>query len=174
MGGDAQDKHRGRALPGSVLAPGVETAENADQIRGEANPVRLLELEGWYMGGHPARKDPVQATLSIDDERMTVADFSSDTRFIVEPWGNVTGLFVEEPDSAETRVAATRLPTDIPRGRAALGASLWNLWWLKNKKSASFIVVQGTFGDFVFEVTTKSPERLRAKVALWAGRINGG
>ena len=75
--------------------------------------------------------------------------------------------------SAETGLAATQLPADIPRGRAALGASLWHLWWVKNKKSASFIVVQGTFGDFVFEVTTRSPERLRAKVALWAGRIDG-
>jgi hypothetical protein len=135
--------------------------------------LRFLELEGWYMGGHPARKNPVQATLSIDDERITVADLLSDKRFIVEPWRNVTGLFVEGPDSAETRFTDTRLPTDVPLGRAAVGATLWNLWWLKKKSSASFIVVQGTFGDFVFEVTTKSPERLRAKVALWAGRING-
>jgi hypothetical protein len=135
--------------------------------------VRFVELEGWYMGGHPAGKAPVQATLSIDDERLTVADLFSDEGFIVEPWRNVTGLFVQGPDAAETRFTDARPPTDLPLGRAAFGAALWNLWWLKKKKSASFIVVQGTFGDFVFEVMTKSPERLRTKVALCAGRING-
>ena len=135
--------------------------------------MRFLELEGWYLGGHPARKDPVQATLSIDDERITVADVLSGKGFIVEPWRNVTGLFVEGPGSGETRFTGARLPVDVPLSRAAFGVSLWSLWWLKEKKAASFIVVQGTFGDFVFEVMTKSPERLRAKVALWAGRING-
>jgi len=155
----------------ALLACGVETAENAGS--GEASSLRFLELEGWYLGGHPARKDPVHATLSVDGERITMADFLSDERFIVEPWRNVTGLFVEGSDSAETRFTAPRVPTDIPLGRAAFGARLWNLWWLKRKESASFIVVQGSFGDLVFEVMTKSPVRLRAKVALWAGRIIG-
>jgi len=123
------------------------------------------------MGGHPAQKHPVQAALFIDGERLTVAE-RPDEAFIVEPWRNVTGLFVQGQPSAETGFTDTPAAGDVPLGLAGVGLAIWNRWWLKKKASASYIVVQGAFGEFVFEAATKSPERLRTKVALWAGRIN--
>src|SRR5205085_1982871 len=41
------------------------------------------------------------------------------------------------------------------------------LAWKKQQKLA-FLVVQGTFGEFIFQTNEKTPQELRATVAPWA------
>jgi hypothetical protein len=41
----------------------------------------------------------------------------------------------------------------------------------KDAKTACFVVVEGTFGEFIFQVKKKSPHELRAAFAPWQSRL---
>jgi hypothetical protein len=122
----------------------------------------IKELSGAYLGGHPAHeRADKNARLTMNDDGIHVkAGFRT---FIKEPWKNITGLSAEGPDQVQTRFTATRLVLLGPLGLA----------YKKEKKSA-FVVVEGTFGEFIFQVKKKTPRELQAELVPWRKRLSGG
>lgn len=115
-------------------------------------------LVGRYLGGHPARtREKEPATLVVEMDGVKVKTFKA---FIEEPWSSIYALSAEGPDEASKRITATRL---LLTGPLALA-------WRKEKK-LGFVVVQGDFGEFIFEVKKQTPQELRAKLAPWAALI---
>jgi hypothetical protein len=122
----------------------------------------IKEMSGAYLGGHPAHEGAKK------DARLTMSDDGIQVRvgfrtLIKEPWKNITGLSAEGPDQVQTRFTATRLVLLGPLGLA-----------FKKEKKSAFLVVEGTFGEFIFEVKKKSPMELQAAVVPWKKRLSGG
>ena len=118
---------------------------------------RDLILAGEYIGGHPNRERQTQASsLHIGEDGVKVGTFR---KFIVEPWSHIDQICAEGPDGL-SRFTATRLLLFGPLGLA-----------LKKEKKLGFVVVSGTFGEFIFK-TKKTPQELRATLAPWQGHIS--
>jgi hypothetical protein len=122
----------------------------------------IKELAGAYLGGHPELERAAKiARLTMNDDGIHVkVGFRT---FINEPWKNITGLSAEGPDQVQTRFTATRLVLLGPLGLA-----------FKKEKKLAFVVVEGTFGEFIFEVKKKSPMELQAELVPWKERLSGG
>lgn len=117
--------------------------------------MRPVVHTGRYLGGHPDRERASDnANISITAEGVRVGVFKT---WINEPWANISELDAEGPDQVGKRITASRL---LLTGPLALA-------WKKETKSPCFIVVRGTFGEFIFEVKKKSVQELRGELAPW-------
>ena len=123
----------------------------------------IKEMSGAYLGGHPehegAKKD---ARLTMNDDGIQVA-VGAFRKLFKEPWKNITGLSAEGPDQMEKRFTATRLVLLGPLGLA-----------FKKEKKSSFLVVEGTFGEFIFQVKKNTQMELQAALVPWRKRCSGG
>jgi HNH endonuclease len=115
---------------------------------------RKLRYSGSYLGGHPA-KDGLEAgaTLLINEDGIQVMVFR---KFIKEPWENITGLTAAGFDDFHTRLPADRFTV------------------LAHYDEASLVVVQGTFGEFIFQVRKKSPHDVQKALIPWKSRLASG
>jgi hypothetical protein len=119
---------------------------------------KKVMLQGRYLGGHPGKSGSTNAVLLVDESGLKVKTFKA---FVDEPWATISAISTEGPDQVAKRITATRL---LLTGPLALA-------WRKHKK-IGFVVVQGTFGEFLFEVTKKTPQELRGMLAPWATMVS--
>jgi Short C-terminal domain len=115
---------------------------------------KKVMLQGRYLGGHPGKSGQQDAVLLVDEDGVKVKTFKA---FVDEPWTNISLIATEGPDQVAKRITATRLFLTGP----------FALAWRKEKK-IGFVVVQGGFGEFLFEVKKKTPQELRGMLAPWA------
>jgi hypothetical protein len=119
-------------------------------------------FSGSYLGGHPSReRQEKQASLRFDDDGVHVSVFRA---FIEEPWANIISLDAEGSSEVQKRFTATRF---MLLGPLALA-------FKKDTKSACFVVVEGAFGEFIFQVKKKSVQELRMVLAPWRKRVGRG
>ena len=118
--------------------------------------MKLVET-GHYLGGHPQHpgKTIGVRTLIIDADHVQVKQF----RAIVDiPRSEIRAVHWDGPDTIERRVTMTRL----------LSVGLFAFAAKKKRKQAGYITVEADSGSFVFEVESKRPAELAAKVRLLA------
>jgi hypothetical protein len=77
-------------------------------------------------------------------------------QLISEPWTNVTSIDVAEPDEVESLLSDPRYANAGP---------LTQEWGKLNNQT--FVVVQGTFGEFIFHVKKGSINEVRDKLESW-------
>ena len=112
---------------------------------------------GRYLGGHPALSKQRDGQLYVDESGLKVKAKSGPS----VPWKEIHSVAIEGPEQVERRITATRL---LLTGPLALG-------WRRQEKTA-FVVVQGEFGEFVFQINHKLPHEARAEFAPWTTRVN--
>jgi hypothetical protein len=122
--------------------------------------VSLARLTGTYLGGYPAREEAkVGATLLIAPEGLEVRGVR---RLLIEPWANVTSVEAEGADEVGERLTAARY------ANAGRNAYRW-----QTDKNKAFVVVQGTFGEFIMHIPKRTVEKLRDELAFWQPAIGG-
>lgn len=104
----------------------------------------------------------MDAIVSISDAGVKVKPVFGRASF-VEPWENISEIDVEGPEQIGSRITATRLLT----------TGVFAFALKKKDKSSAFILVRGTFGEFVFEAHKKAAGQLRGPIAAWKPLMRG-
>jgi large subunit ribosomal protein L7/L12 len=123
---------------------------------GDSDALTSVYFWANYLGGHPARqmsKDGVFVQIDSKGIKLT-----HNLRELLQvPWENISEILVEGPDEIRRRFTATRLVLFWPAGLA----------FKKKVKQEYFVVVAGSFGEFILETKAKSKYELQAKLAPW-------
>lgn len=139
------------------MRAGIEEVHTVS--RKQVGRVQALTIGGKYLGGHPSRVKALHATLQVFPDGVKVAVFRT---LFDEPWKNVQALDVVGADDVAPLLEA---PPFQEAGPLALS-------WKKDK-APTFVLVKGTFGEFIFQTKTKTVEALRNDLAPWIAWLNG-
>jgi len=124
-------------------------------------PDSVSMRQGWYEGGHPARRRPLAGRLRVGDDGIAVRSWHGSVAFA---WDAITAIEVGEPEEEQKRDTWLRV--------ALLGGLIGPLAYFfpKNIK-ASEITVSTTDGDAFVIVDRVEPGELGARLAPWMARL---
>jgi hypothetical protein len=113
---------------------------------------KVIFQKAVYLGGLPGDKGGYAGRLMVDDEGISVGQFSSPGKGGPVKWDEISGVSFDTQTAAKSRVGKALLV-----GLLALAA--------KNSQNQAVLTVQKKDGNVtLYEVTGKSGQELRAKI----------